>query len=112
MRQHQRGPSVERKLKQLTQLLTLTAEQQAQVKTILTDEHQQIEAVFRPTKAASEDQPPSPETREAARTAIRALRADTQSKIAAVLTADQKASYAACLVQPRSTTIFAICSRL
>lgn len=92
--QHPRGPSVERELKQLTQLLTLTADQQTQVKGLLTDQHQQIEALLKPA-AASEDQPPSREAMEAGRTAIKAIHADTNAKIAALLTDDQKTKFAA-----------------
>lgn len=97
----QRGPNVERQLKQLTQLLTLTADQQTQVKAILTDQRQQIEALFKPaaqsgkTASDNEFQPPSREAMEAARTAMKVIRADSQAKIAALLTDDQKTKFAA-----------------
>jgi|WetSurMetagenome_2_1015567.scaffolds.fasta_scaffold14497_2 Spy/CpxP family protein refolding chaperone len=97
MQQH-RGPSVELQLKQLTELLMLTPDQQKQVGALLTDEQQQIEALLKPPAdggkpASSEDQPPSREAMEAARAAIKAIHEDTQSKIAAVLTDDQKTKF-------------------
>jgi periplasmic protein CpxP/Spy len=104
MQQNQRGPSVDRQLKRLTQLLTLTADQQTQVKAILTDEHQQMEALFKSAAksgkaaadtAASEDQLPSREEMEARRAAMKTIRTDTQAKIAALLTDDQKTKFAA-----------------
>jgi hypothetical protein len=91
------GPSVERELKHLTQLLTLSADQQTQVKAVLTDQHQQIEALFKPADSdkTSEEQLPSRETMEANRAAMKALREATQTKIAALLTDDQKTKFAA-----------------
>jgi len=104
MQQQQRGPGVEHQLKRLTELLTLTAEQQTQVKAILTDQHHQMEALFKPASgssgkassgsAAAEDQPPSREAMEAMRGAMKAIHADTQAKIAALLTDDQKTKFA------------------
>jgi Spy/CpxP family protein refolding chaperone len=88
------GPNVERQLKRLTQLLTLTDDQQTQVKGLLTDQRQQIIALLKPAMG-SEDQPPSREAMEAARTAIKAIHADTNAKIAALLSDDQKTKFAA-----------------
>lgn len=97
MQQQQRGPSVERQLKRLTELLTLTGEQQTQVKAILTDQHQQMMALFKQASGgkAGEDQPPSREAMEAMRAATKTIHADTQAKIAALLTGDQKTKFAA-----------------
>ena len=91
------GPSVERELKHLTQLLALSDDQQTQVKAVLTDQHQQIEALFKPADSdkSGEMQMPSRETMEANRTAIKALREATQAKIAALLSDDQKTKFAA-----------------
>jgi Spy/CpxP family protein refolding chaperone len=106
-----RGPGVERQVKRLTQLLTLSEAQQAQVKAILTDQRQQIEALVHPAKASAEagsassaasdktasneDQPPSREAMEALRASVKAIREETRTKIAAVLNDTQKATYAA-----------------
>jgi Spy/CpxP family protein refolding chaperone len=104
MPQQQRGPGVERQLKRLTELLALTTAQQTQVKDILTAEHQQVEALFKPVAesgkagsdtAASEGQFPSREEMEAKRAAMKSLRADMQAKIAALLTDEQKVKFAA-----------------
>ncbi|MDR3727346.1 MAG: Spy/CpxP family protein refolding chaperone [Terracidiphilus sp.] len=107
MRQQSHGPSVERELKQLTQLLTLTTAQQTQVKVILTDQNQQIEALFNQSKpvlqngksstdtANSDDQRPDWEAMRKMRTAVKAIREDANAKIAETLTDDQKNKFAA-----------------
>lgn len=102
--QQGRGPSVDRELKQLTRLLTLTDEQQAQVKTILTDQQQKIEALFSQARqeqsksssdaAAGNDGPPSAEAMQKTRSAMEAIRKDSNAKIAAVLNNDQKTKFA------------------
>jgi Spy/CpxP family protein refolding chaperone len=106
MRQLSRGPSVERELKRLTQLLTLTSAQQAQVKTILTEEHQQMETLIsqskeaaRGTKASSSatddnNQPPNAEAMEKSRAAAKAIGEEAHAKIAAALTEDQRTKFA------------------
>jgi len=107
MQQQSRGPSVDRELKQLTQMLTLTTAQQIQVKAILTDQHQQIEALFNQSKpaaqngkttsdaASSDDQRPDWEAMQKMRTAAKAIREDANAKIAETLTDDQKVKFAA-----------------
>jgi Spy/CpxP family protein refolding chaperone len=107
MQMQARGPNVERQLKQLTQLLTLSEEQQTRVKAILLDQRQQIEALFKQSKtgaegdkastdsAAAQPEPPSPEKMEALRAARKAIREDAHARIAALLTDDQKAKFAA-----------------
>jgi hypothetical protein len=91
------GPNIERELKQLTQLLTLSADQQTQVKAILTDQHQQLEELFKSgsKSADGQDQLPSRETMEANRAAMKALHEATQAKIVALLSDDQKTKYVA-----------------
>jgi Spy/CpxP family protein refolding chaperone len=101
------GPSVERELKQLTQLLALTTAQQTQVKAILTDQHQQIEALFSQSKPAAQteknsaeattgdDQRPDWDAMQKMRTAAKAIREDANAKIAEALTDDQKTKFAA-----------------
>jgi Spy/CpxP family protein refolding chaperone len=119
MQEQLRGPGVERQLKRLTQLLTLSQVQQAQVKAILTDQRQQVEALFNPAKAAAEtgsassaasdktassaassatsgeDQPFDREAIETLRAAVKSIHEETRTKIAALLTDSQKATYAA-----------------
>jgi Spy/CpxP family protein refolding chaperone len=110
-----RGPDVERQLKRLTQLLTLSEAQQARVKAILTDQRQQIEALVKPPKSSSEtsspssagadktassaasdeDQPPDREVMEALQAAVKSIHKETRAKIAAVLSDSQKTTYAA-----------------
>jgi len=95
----QHGPSVERELKQLTQLLALTAGQQTQVKAILTDQHTRIEALFKPAatdaKNDSAPQPPDPDQMQALRASAKSIRQAAHESIAALLTADQAAKFAA-----------------
>ena len=101
----QRGPNVERELKQLTQLLALTTDQQAQVRALLTDQKTQIQALFQPPSAdsskaastSSERPMPSIEEMQAQRAAVKGIREATRTKIAALLTDDQKTKYAAWL---------------
>jgi Spy/CpxP family protein refolding chaperone len=107
LQQQQRGPSVERELKQLTQLLTLTAEQQAQVKVLLTDQHQQIETLYRqskPTTQSAKTAPDDPSNDDpqarfaamaSARAAANAIRKDAQARIALLLNDAQKEKFAA-----------------
>jgi len=85
--QQSRGPSLEKELKQLSQLLALTTEQQSQVKALLTDQRQQVETLMASTRpAAASDksnasngdfQPPSREAMEAMHTAMKSIRAAT-----------------------------------
>ena len=106
--QGQRGPSVERELKQLSKQLSLTADQQTAVKTVLTDRNQKIGALMqsmRPAQgsgqqATSDDsQRPGPEQFEQMRTQMKALREEANSKIATLLTADQATKFQALLKQ-------------
>ena len=106
-----RGTNTERELKMLTKLLTLSADQQTAVKAILTDEHAQMEALFKSSRSqstASSDGSatstgtadanstrPSREQMEAMRATIKTLRTATQTKIAALLSDTQKNTYAA-----------------
>jgi Spy/CpxP family protein refolding chaperone len=98
--QSSQGPSVERQLKQLTQLLALTGDQQAQVKSILADRRQQVEALLKNSSRVKPDadsapQPPSQEEMQSQRDAMKAIREASNSKIAALLSADQKAKFTA-----------------
>ena len=78
----QRGGGIERQLNELTQALTLTVDQQAQVKTLLIERRAKMEAL------RSGVTPPSHEQ-------MVGIRKDTDAKIAALLTDDQKVKFAA-----------------
>jgi Spy/CpxP family protein refolding chaperone len=96
--QPDRGPSVDKELKQLTQALALTPDQQTQVKAILTDQHEQIKALItQQSKAVAADNDPQANMDAFAkvRAAVDAIREDAHAKIAAALTDDQKTKFAA-----------------
>jgi len=109
---HQRGPSADRELKKLTQLLSLTSDQQSAAKLILTDQQSQIRALMQRARSAQQSSAttssdatttstdgrparPSREAMEAMRAQMKTIRSATQTKIAALLTDTQKATYAA-----------------
>lgn len=106
IQQQSHGPNVERELKKLTQLLRLTSSQQVQVKTILTEEHQQMETVISQSREAAQgtqasshatdddNQPPNVEAMEKSRAAAKAIREEARAKITEVLTDDQKTRFA------------------
>jgi protein CpxP len=77
-----RGPNTERELGQLTQTLTLTPDQQTQVKALLEQRRGKMEAL------RSGENPP---TREQ----MQAIRKDTDAKISALLNDEQKTKFAA-----------------
>jgi periplasmic protein CpxP/Spy len=88
------GPQVERELKQLSRILSLTDEQQTQVKSILEAQHQQIEQLRNSTAQsgqAAETQP--------SREQIEAIRQGANAKIEALLNDDQKSKFEAWLQQ-------------
>lgn len=78
----QRGPNADRELAQLTEALALTPDQQTQVKAILKERREKMEAL-----RSSGAQP----TREQ----MMGLRKDTDTRISALLNDDQKAKFAA-----------------
>jgi Spy/CpxP family protein refolding chaperone len=77
-----RGPNAEREIGQLTQTLSLTPDQQTQVKALLQERRGKMEAL------RSSANPP---TREQ----MQAIRKDTDAKISALLNDDQKTKFAA-----------------
>lgn len=85
----ERGP--ERELTELTQVLTLSPEQQTQVKALLTTQQQQVAQIRSQaaTNGAS-DQAAQPNREKFA-----AIRQDTDTKINALLNDDQKTKFAA-----------------
>jgi Spy/CpxP family protein refolding chaperone len=86
---HHRGPGVERQLGELTHVLTLNESQQAQVKTLLTAQREQMEALRRP-QAESDVEQPRPNREQ-----MEQIHQATDAKIAALLNDDQKAKFAA-----------------
>jgi Spy/CpxP family protein refolding chaperone len=86
-----RGPNSERQLEMLTRVLSLTPEQQTQVKGLLTEQSQKMEELRKSTSgsdASSQGAPPSREQMEA-------IHNDTDGKITALLNDDQKVKFAA-----------------
>ena len=86
--QQQRGPSVERELQHLTQLLTLTDVQQAKVKAVLAEQKQQMDAL-RASAANAE----AGEAAHPSRQQMESVREEANTKIAALLTEAQKAKF-------------------
>ena len=105
---------VDHELKQLDKLLALTTDQQAHVKDILTDQNQKIEELIRQFKAEQQKQAdaqkakpgssqkqngilpgnmPDPRLMENARTTLKNIRSEAQTKIVAQLTDSQKTAY-------------------
>ncbi|MGA2632761.1 MAG: hypothetical protein ABSF16_00855 [Terracidiphilus sp.] len=84
----QRGGGIERELAELTQVLALTMDQQAQVKGFLVERRAKMEAL------RSGGTPP-------AREQMMAVREETNGKILAVLNDDQKAKFTAWQQQHR-----------
>lgn len=77
----QRGPNAERELAQLTEALSLTPDQQTQVKAVLKDRREKMEAL-----RSSGTRP----TREQ----MMGIRKDSDAKISALLNDDQKTKFA------------------
>lgn len=89
--QQQRDPAqrIEQRVSLLTERLQLTPQQAQQVRTILTREHEQFQAL-RSSATGQESQ-----DRQAARERIRAVREASEQQINAVLTPQQRTSYEA-----------------
>lgn len=84
-----RGPNMERQLEHLTRVLSLSPDQQTQVKAILTEQRGKMEAMRR--SSATSDAQGAPPNREQMET----VRNDTDTKISALLNDEQKTKYAA-----------------
>lgn len=102
----QRGPNLDRELKKLTKQLSLTADQQTQVKTILTDRNQQIADFFKANgpkrdkdaaKSSDDAQSAPDEQFEKMRSALKSIRDEANGKIAALLTEAQSTKFDAYL---------------
>jgi len=84
---------VERRVQMLTEHLALTADQAAKVKTILTQEGEQLKAFFEKNRPAQDAQRPSDEQRAAFRQQMQRIREQSNAEIAKVLNADQLKKY-------------------
>jgi Spy/CpxP family protein refolding chaperone len=87
---HQRG-NPEREAERLTRVLSLTPDQQTQVKSLLAEQRQKVEALRNSAPsadAANQATPPRHQQMEA-------IRNDTDTKITALLNDDQKTKFAA-----------------
>ena len=83
-RGHGRGmPTVDEQVQHMTQKLNLTTDQQSQVKSILENERQQMEALHNDTSTAGQDK----------RQKFQTMRQENSSKIRDVLNDDQKKKY-------------------
>jgi Spy/CpxP family protein refolding chaperone len=76
-------PSVDDQLKNLTDRLSLTADQQTKIKPILEDQSQQMQALMKDDSLSQDDR----------RAKGRSIRESTNTKIRDVLTDDQKKKY-------------------
>jgi Spy/CpxP family protein refolding chaperone len=84
-----RGGNPERELQQLTQVLSLSPDQQTQVKSLLTERRQKMEALRNSNSDTSSQGAPS------RREQMESIRNDTDTKITALLNDDQKTKFAA-----------------
>jgi Spy/CpxP family protein refolding chaperone len=88
---HQRGGNPERELQQLTQVLSLAPDQQEQVKSLLAERRQKMEALRNSNSGSDATSPGTPPRRQQ----MEAIRNDTDTRIAALLNDDQKTKFAA-----------------
>jgi protein CpxP len=88
--EHGRGFNPERQLQQLTRVLSLTPDQQTQVKALLTEQQQKTEALRNSASNADSSSQSTPSRREQ----MESIRNDTDTKIAALLNDDQKTKFA------------------
>jgi periplasmic protein CpxP/Spy len=82
---HGRGMNPDRQLVRLTRELNLTDDQQSQIKPLLVDRAQRMQALFQDQSLSQDDR----------RAQSKAIRDDADAKILAVLNDDQKQKYAA-----------------
>jgi len=86
-----RGPNAERQLEMLTHVLSLTPEQQTQVKDLLTEQGQKMEELRKSSSGSDASTQGGPPNREQ----MEAIHNDTDAKITALLNEDQKVKFAA-----------------
>jgi periplasmic protein CpxP/Spy len=87
---HGRGFGPERELQQLTHVLSLSADQQTQVKALLTEQQQKMEALRNSSSNADASGQGTPSRHEQ----MEAIHNDTDTKITALLNDDQKTKFA------------------
>jgi len=89
----ERGGGPERELHMLTQLLTLTPDQQTGVKAVLEQQNEQLKALRNKTQseAAGSDSQEAMQTR---RSQVEAIRNESNTKITALLDENQKKTFA------------------
>lgn len=95
---HRGGRGPEHELQELTRALSLTTDQQTQVKGLLTERQQKMEALRRPAAdSGAEATAPATATPagQARHAQMEAIRTDTDNKITALLTEEQKTKFAA-----------------
>lgn len=87
--------TIERRVEMLTKELDLSADQAAQIKTILTKESEQMRAHFQKMRPSDGAQPqrPTDEQRQAMRAEMQKVREQTKGEMAKVLNADQLKKY-------------------
>ena len=93
MHGHRHG--VERQVKHLTRMLSLTPDQQTQVKTILAEQRQQMEQL----RSSAQQNGQTGQAAQPDREQFRSIRQDTNSKIEALLNDDQKTMFEAWIQQ-------------
>jgi Spy/CpxP family protein refolding chaperone len=86
-----RGGNPERELKQLTERLSLSPEQQTQVKSLLMERRQKMEELRKASAGGDASAQAAPPGREQ----MEAVRNDTDTKISGLLNDDQKTKFAA-----------------
>lgn len=84
---------IERRAQMLTERLGLNADQASKVKTILTQEGEQMKAFYEKNRPAENGQRPTDEQRQAFREQMQQVRERTNAEIAKVLNADQLKKY-------------------
>jgi periplasmic protein CpxP/Spy len=82
---HGRGMDPDRQLEHLTKSLNLTADQQGQIKPILVERQQKMQALFQNQSLSRDER----------HTQMEAIHQDTESRISAVLNDEQKQKYQA-----------------
>jgi periplasmic protein CpxP/Spy len=82
---HGRGMDPDRQLEHLTKTLNLTADQQSQIKPILVDRQQKMQALWQNQSLSREDR----------RSQMQAIHQDSETRITAVLNDEQKQKYQA-----------------
>ena len=96
-----RGPNLEHQLQMLTERLSLTSEQQTQVKAVLTEQRQKMEELRKSTAGSDASASTTPAGGPPNRAQMEAIRNDTDTRISALLNDEQKPKYAA-MVQERN----------